>query len=76
MLITINSISRLFLIQRLGFFTREFPCNLEQIPGIIKNELEINDDFIIYEIVGAKIKKCSKTTLNKLFESQKIDFKL
>jgi hypothetical protein len=76
MLITINTLSRIFLIQRLGFFTREYICNAEQIPEILKNELEVNDDFVIYEIVGCKMKKCSRTALNKTFKTQKIDFKL
>jgi hypothetical protein len=76
MLITINSISRLFLVQRLGFSSREYPCNLEHIPSILKDELELNDNFVIYEIDGVKIKKVSKTTLNRMFTSQKIDFQI
>ena len=75
MLITINTQSRLFLIQRLGFSSREYPCNLEHIPTILKDELEPNDNFVIYEIVGVKMEKISKVALNRAFEVQKIAHK-
>ena len=76
MIIHINTISRLFIINRRGFFTRQYPCNLQDIKKILTEELEPNDDFDIYEIVGVKPKKCSKKMLNNLFKKNNIDLKL
>ena len=76
MITTIDNQSRVFVIVRQGFFTRSYVCNLEAIPGILKNELEINDDFIILEMFNYKLKKCSKKHLNSMFEAMQINFKI
>ena len=76
MITTIDNQSRVFIIVRKGFFTRSYVCNLEAIPGILKNELEVNDDFYIMELFNFKLKKCSKKHLNSMFQAHKIDFKL
>jgi hypothetical protein len=73
---TIDNNSRVFMIVRSGFFTRSYIVNLEEIPNILKNELEINDSFEISEVFNFKFKKCSKKHLNSMFESAKIDFKI
>lgn len=76
MITTIDNQSRVFVIVRQDFFTRSYVCNLEQIPQIIINELEKNDEFYIMELFNFKLKKCSKKHLNQMFEANKIDFKL
>jgi hypothetical protein len=76
MITTIDNTSRIFVIIRQGFFSRSYVCNLETIPGILQNELEINDDFIILEMFNYKLKKCSKKQLNSMFEAHKINFKI
>lgn len=76
MITTIDNNSRIFVIIRQGFFSRSYVCNLDAIPGILQNELEINDDFIIMEMFNYKLKKCSKKHLNSMFESNQINFKI
>ena len=72
----IDNNSRVFMIVRSGFFTRSYIVNLEDIPNILKNELEVNDNFEISEILNFKFKKCSKKHLNSMFQAHKIDFKI
>jgi hypothetical protein len=43
----INSEERVFLIHREGYFTRDYFCNIHQIPEIINNELEKNDSYTV-----------------------------
>ena len=76
MITTIDNSSRIFVIVRQGFFSRSYVCNLDAIPGILQNELELNDDFIIMEMFNYKLKKCSKKHLNSMFEANQINFKI
>jgi hypothetical protein len=73
---TINNNERVFLIHRNGFFTRDYFCNIQQIPEIIKTELEPNDEYTISEYWNKKFKKCSKKHLNEMFQANKVDFKI
>jgi len=73
---TIDNNSRVFLIHRIGFFTRDYFCNLEDIPVILKTELEPNDQYTISEYWNKKFKRCSKKHLNEMFAANKVDFKI
>lgn len=73
---TINNDARVFQIVRMGFFPRQYFCNLEGIPEILTNELEKNDEFKIFENWNFKMKRCSKKHLNEMFAAHKIDFKI
>jgi hypothetical protein len=72
----INNNERVFLIHRDGFFTRDYFCNLAQIPEILKTELEVNDSFTISEYWNKKFKRCSKKHLNEMFTANKVDYKI
>ncbi len=72
--ITIDNNERVFLIHRDGFFTRDYFCNLKDIPTVLNTELEKNDSYTISEYWNKKFKKCSKVHLNKMFAAHKISF--
>lgn len=72
----INSEERVFLIHREGYFTRDYFCNIHQIPEIINDELEKNDSYTVSEYWNKKFKKCSKKHLNEMFKANQINFKI
>lgn len=76
MITNIDSNQRVFLIHRNGFFTRDYFCNLADIPNILMNELEQNDTYTISEYWNKKFKKCSKKHLNEMFTAAKMNFKI
>lgn len=55
---------RIFLIHREGFFTRDYFCNLKDIPFVLNNELEPQDSYTISEYWNKKFKICSKKHMN------------
>lgn len=71
----IDNDQRVFLVHRKGFFTRDYFCNLSDIQNVLK-DLEVNDEFIIYEYFNKKFTKCSKKHLNEMFAANKIEFKI
>ena len=73
---TIDNNQRVFLIHREGFSTRDFFCNIQDIPNIIENELELNDNYTISGYWTKKFKRISKKTLNEMFISNQINFKI
>ena len=72
----INSDSRVFLISREGFSTRDYFCNIKDIPKIIREELEPNDSYKILEYWNKKFTRVSKKRINEMFEANQIDFKI
>ncbi len=76
MITTIDNNQRVFLIQRKGFFTRDYFVNLQDIPNILQNELAKNDCFIISHYWNRKFKRISKKDLNEMFTNNQIDFKI
>lgn len=76
MKITIDTESRVFLINRKGFFSRSYFCNLEHIPEIIEKVLEKNDEYTISEYWNLKFVRVNKKRLNEMFVAHKINFKL
>lgn len=75
MITTIDNNQRVFLIHREGFSTRDYFCNLKDIPNCI-NELEKNDSFKIYHYWNKKLTRMSKKALNEMFLANQIDYKL
>lgn len=75
MITVIDNNQRVFLVNRKGFATRNYFCNLEGIPSVLK-DLEVNDEFTISENWNGKFKQVSKKRLNEMFEANGINFKL
>lgn len=67
---------RVFLIHREGFFTRDYFCNLKDIPAVLAELLEPHDNYTISEYWNKKFTRCSKKHLNEMFTANKIDFKI
>lgn len=57
---TIDNSQRVFLINRNGFMTRSYFCNLKDIPDILTNQLEKNDSYTISEYWNFKFKNVVK----------------
>tara|TARA_R110000822_G_scaffold67329_1_gene164006 strand:- start:621 stop:851 length:231 start_codon:yes stop_codon:yes gene_type:complete len=72
----IENNDRVFIVHRNGFFTRDYFTNLEDIPNIITQELEKNDEYIILEYWNKKFKRVSKKNLNAMFTANNINFKI
>lgn len=72
---TIDNNQRVFQVIRKGFFTRQYFCNIEDIPTVLK-ELEPNDEFTISECWNGNFTRVSKKRLNEMFKANNIDFKL
>lgn len=73
---TIDNNQRKFLVQSQGFTTTDIFCNLADIPNVLKEAFQPNDDYKIYEYWNRKLKVCSKKHLNEMFESNNIPFKI
>jgi hypothetical protein len=67
---------RVFLIHREGFFTRDYFCNLKDIPAVLAELLEPNDSYTISEYWNKKFTRCSKKHLNEMFAANQIQFKI
>lgn len=72
---TIDNNQRVFMIARGGLSTRHFFCNLKDIPMVLA-ELEMHDPFTISELWNGKFKRIGKRSINEMFESNKIDFRI
>lgn len=73
---TIENNERVFIVHRNGFFTRDYFVNIKDIPTIITQELEKNDEYIILEYWNKKFKRVSKNNLNAMFTANNINFKI
>lgn len=72
----VNSNERVFLISYKGFATRNIFCNLKDIPNVLKNEFEVNDEYIISHFWNSKFKRATKKYINEMFISNQIKFKI
>ena len=72
---TIDNNQRVFLVKRIGYFTNKAFCNLKDIPAVIAEMCENNDEYIIYEYWNDKFKKCSKKHLNEMFVANQVNLK-
>jgi hypothetical protein len=75
MITTINSNERVFLISRQGFFSRDYFCNIKEIPLCIA-DMEKHDEFKIFEYWNKKFTKMSKKKMNEMFIANKVDFQI
>jgi len=73
---TIENNERVFIVHRNGFFTRDYFVNIKDIPTVITQELEKNDEYIILEYWNKKFKRVSKKNLNAMFTANNINFKI
>ena len=76
MITTVDNNSRVFLIKRTGFFSRDFFCNLQEIPKVLTEGFEENDEYKTFEYWNRKFKVCSKKHINEMFKSNNINFKV
>ncbi len=72
----VNSNERVFLIAYQGFKTMNLFCNLKDIPNVLKNEFEKNDQYTISHFWNGKFKRASKKYLNEMFEANQIEFRI
>lgn len=71
---TINNNERKFLVQSQGFGSqKDIFCNLANIPFILAEYFEPNEQYKIYEYWNRKLKQVSKKRLNELFEANQIN---
>ena len=74
---TIDNNQRKFLVQSQGFGNqKDIFCNLRDIPNVLKEHFEPNEEFKIFEYWNRKLKKCSKKHLNEMFTANKIEYKI
>ena len=75
MITTINNNQSVFIVEREGISKRSIFCNLSDIPKVLQ-ELEKNDNFIVFRYWNYKLKKLTKKGLNELFKANQINFKI
>jgi hypothetical protein len=70
----LDNSQRIFLVQSQGFGnTKDFFCNLSNIPFILAEYFEPNEDYKIFEYWNRKLKVCSKKHLNDMFKANQIN---
>lgn len=73
MVTILDNNQRVFLVQSQGWRSRDLFCNLADIPRVLRENFEPNEDFKVFEYWNRKIKTCSKKYLNGLFIANDID---
>lgn len=76
MTIQLNTDERVFQIVRQGFGSKQVFCNLKQIPMVLKQEFEVNDQYKVYQFWNTKPKAVSKKFLNEMFAANQVQAKL
>lgn len=72
MITTINNDHRVFIIERLGWFVRQYFCNMEEIEKVI-GDLEKNDEYKVYEFWNGKPKRVSPKKLKELLAANQLN---
>lgn len=71
---TINNNQRKFLVQSQGFGSqKDIFCNLANIPFILAEYFEPNEEYKVFEYWDRKLKQVSKNRLNEMFEANQIN---
>lgn len=71
---TINNNERKFLVQSQGFGSqKDIFCNLANIPFILAEYFEPNEQYKVFEYWNRKLKQVSKKRLNELFTANQIN---
>ena len=74
---TIDNNQRRFLIQSRGFGNqKDIFCNLHDIPNVLVDAFEKNEEFIVYEYWNRKLKRVGKKALNDMFSVNGMDYKI
>lgn len=76
MIIQLNTDERVFQLVRQGFGSKQVFCNLKQIPTVLKEVFEVNDEVKVYHFWDTVRKPVSKKFLNEMFKANQIDFKV
>jgi len=76
MITTIDNNQRKFLVQSVGFSTKDIFCNLHDIPTVLKEAFTDNEEYKVFEYWNRKLKQCSKKHLNEMFVPNKVNFKI
>ena len=77
MITNIDNNQRKFLVQSLGLGgSKDIFCNLKDIPNVLIQAFEPNEQYKIYEFWNRKLKVCSKKHLNEMFVANQINFKI
>lgn len=72
----IDNSQRKFLVQNQGFgSTKDIFCNLHDIPFILSECFEPNEEYKVYEFWNRKLTRVSKKRLLELYEANKVDSK-
>jgi len=76
-LTTIDNSQRKFVVQSQGFGnTKDIFCNLKDIPTVLRDAFEPNEEYKIYEYWNRRLKVCSKKFLNEMFAANQVNFKI
>jgi len=71
---TLDNSQRKFLIQSQGFGTqKDIFCNLANIPFILAEYFEKNEEYKVFEYWNRKLKRVSKKFLNELYTANQIN---
>ena len=71
---TINNDQRKFLVQNQGFgSTKDIFCNLHDIPFVLSEYFEKNEEYKVFEYWNRKLKQVSKKKLLELYQANQID---
>jgi len=71
---TIDNNHRKFLVQSQGFGTqKDIFCNLHDIPFVLSEYFEQNEDYKVFEYWNRKLKAVSKKRLLELYKANQID---
>jgi hypothetical protein len=70
---TINNSQRKFLVQNQGFGSaKDIFCNLQDIPFVLSEYFEANEDFKVFEYWNRKLKQVSKKRLIELYKANQV----
>lgn len=74
-LTTIDNSQRKFLVQSQGMGAqKDIFCNLKDIPTVLQDAFEPNEDYKIFEFWNRRLKRCSKQFLNEMFAANQIKY--
>jgi len=74
MKLSIDNSQRKFLVQSQGFGSqRDIFCNLNQIPFVLAEVFEVNEEYKVFEYWNRKLKQVSKKRLAELYKANQIN---
>ena len=70
---TIDNTQRKFLVQSQGLGQRDIFCNLNDIPFILNEYFEVNEEYKIFEYWNRKLKNVGKKWLKELYKENQVN---